>query len=79
MTRRKARVSTVMNGMIVTIDEQTYVWQDGPNEIDSFVEFLYLLMDNHGPQMSRYSPRRIYITVEPGDKYVPVQDQGPSV
>jgi hypothetical protein len=38
-------------------------------EIDAFVDFLSIIIDNYGPSSSRYSPKRIRLSVEPGDKY----------
>ena len=51
-------------------DEVVYQEQDG-NEIEAFADFLRHLVDHYGPTTSRYSPKRIHITVEPGDKYEP--------
>lgn len=39
------------------------------DEVECFADFLRLLKDEYGPSTGRYSPKRIHITVEPGDKY----------
>ena len=73
----KFEIRTAQNGVILKIDhgdseadpeEVVYQEQDG-NEIEAFADFLRCLDDNYGPQTSRYSPKRIVIRVEPGDKY----------
>lgn len=68
-------IRNAANGCILTIkDEENgdaeilYQEQDG-NEIECFAEFLRYICDHYGPSTSRYSEKRIYITVEPGDKY----------
>jgi hypothetical protein len=44
-----------------------YQESDG-NEIEAFADFLHFINDHFGPSTSRYSPKRIRITIEPGDK-----------
>ena len=39
------------------------------NEIEFFADFLRVLDEEFGPSTSRYSPKRICIRVEPGDKH----------
>ena len=39
------------------------------DEVDCFANFLRLLNDEFGSSTSRYSPKRIFIRVEPGDKH----------
>ena len=39
------------------------------NEIECFADFLRVLDEEFGPSTSRYSPKRLYIRVEPGDKH----------
>ena len=39
------------------------------NEIECFADFLRVRVEEFGPSTSRYSPKRIYIRVEPGDKH----------
>jgi hypothetical protein len=50
------------------IEEICYQETDG-GEIEAFADFLRLLDEHYGPSTSRYSPKRIYISVEPGDKH----------
>lgn len=75
----KIELRPVLNGVVLRVDhgipdaepeEFVYQEQDG-NEIEAFADFLRCLTDHYGPQTSRYSPKRIHITVEPGDKYQP--------
>lgn len=42
---------------------------DEGNEVERFADFLRYLSDHYGPTTSRYSPKRIYIRVAPGDKH----------
>jgi hypothetical protein len=49
-------------------EEIVYQEADG-GEIEAFAEFLRAAEGNDGPTTSRYSPKRIRIIVEPGDKY----------
>lgn len=42
---------------------------DEDDEIECFADFLQVLNENYGPTTNRYSAKRIYIRVEPGDKY----------
>jgi len=44
------------------------------DEIDCFADFLGTLAEELGPSTSRYSPKRIYIQVRPGDKYEDAMD-----
>ena len=39
------------------------------DEVECFADFLRSLNDEIGPSTSRHSPKRIYVQVEPGDKY----------
>lgn len=52
--------------------EHVYVFSEGGTEkesIESFARLLWLVTDLCAPTTSRYSPHRIKITIEPGDKY----------
>lgn len=40
-------------------------------EIEAFADFLRTIVDHYGPQTSRYSAKRIFVRIEPGDKYEP--------
>ncbi len=39
------------------------------DEVEAFADFLSTINDHYGPSTSRYSPKRIYIRVAPGDKH----------
>lgn len=39
------------------------------DDVECFADLLRTLNGEFGPSTSRYSPRRIYIRVEPGDKF----------
>ena len=39
------------------------------DEVECFADFLRALEEEFGPSTSRYSPKRIYIRIEPGDKF----------
>jgi hypothetical protein len=39
------------------------------NEVEAFADFLRILNEYYGPSTSRYSAKRIYILVKPGDKH----------
>ena len=70
-------VRTVANGVVVKVidtdclnEAQEIVYQETEDdEVNAFASFLWLLNDYYGPSTSRYSAKRIRITVEPGDKY----------
>lgn len=63
------------NGWVLTTedDEEGVVGVEGndEDEIDCFARFLREIANSYGPTESRYSPKRIYIRVEPGDKWDP--------
>lgn len=78
----KFEIKRVTNGLILTAEygsdlpeeNITLVYQEPSisleeNEAEAFADFLRLINDNFGPMTSRYSKARIYVTVEPGDKY----------
>jgi hypothetical protein len=39
------------------------------DEVECFADFLRALEEEFGPSTSRHSPKRIYIRIEPGDKF----------
>lgn len=49
-------------------EEIVYQEVDG-NEIEAFADFLRFVDEHYGPSTSRYSPKRIRVLVEPGDKW----------
>lgn len=67
-------IKKAKNGYIVQCDseEDPMVFQkisDEEDEVDAWASFLRELTDQYGPMTNRYSPKRIYIRVEPGDKF----------
>lgn len=49
--------------------EEIAYQETGDGEIEAFADFLRLLDEHYCPSTSRYSAKRIYICVEPGDKH----------
>ncbi|MFA4873836.1 MAG: hypothetical protein WC956_05450 [bacterium] len=73
-------IRRVKNGVILNVrqsaeessEAEEIVYQEKyEDEVECFAQFLRLLDEEYGPTTSRYSPKRIYIRVEPGDKYEP--------
>lgn len=64
------------NGLVLKVEEPLddgraagIVFQERyDDEVDGFADFLRYLNEEFGPSTSRYSPKRISIRVEPGDK-----------
>ena len=79
----KIEIRQVRNGAVLRVEPEQpgdeaeeFVYQETDSaEIDAFADFLRVLLDHCGPQTSRYSPKRIHIVVEPGDKYEPPAGQ----
>jgi hypothetical protein len=73
----KFEIRRVRNGAVLRIEpdgseaeaEELVYQESETHEIEAFADFLGLLLDHYGPNTSRYSPKRIYIRVEPGDKF----------
>lgn len=68
----KIEFKTAQNGLVMEVAGERYVYQDGDSDsqdIERFADFLRTITDRYGPPTSRYSKERIYIVVEPGDKY----------
>jgi hypothetical protein len=72
----KFEIRNARNGVILRVedevleDDEEVVYQElEVDEIEAFAEFLRFLVDHYGPTTSRYSPKRIWVVVEPGDKY----------
>jgi TolB-like protein len=71
-----AEVRRANNGFI--LKAKTYAHPAGEivcaqrheDEVECFADFLRVLDEHLGPATSRYSEKRIYIRVEPGDKFV---------
>jgi len=71
------KVCRARNGLVLEVEEPLgderppeIVYQERfDDEVEGFAEFLRYLNDEFGPSTNRYSPKRIYICVEPGDKF----------
>ena len=73
----KFEIRPAKNGIVLEVEhgiegeepeEIVYQESDG-NGIEAFADFLHYINDNYGPSTNRYSPKRIHITIEPGDKW----------
>ena len=73
----KFEIRSTKNGALLRVEhdypegeteEICYQETDGV-EIEAFADFLRFLDEHYGPSTSRYSPKRIHISVEPGDKF----------
>lgn len=73
----KFEIRSTKNGALLRVEHDNHEGEteeicyqeiDG-GEIEAFADFLRLLDEHYGPSTSRYSPKRIYISVEPGDKH----------
>ena len=69
----KLEIRQVKNGVVFSIDgSEEIVYQERDDEdlsADAFAEILRFIIDEYGPSTSRYSAKRIYVEVRPGDKY----------
>ncbi len=68
------------NGVVLRIEDdigeqvetEEFVYQeadDESNDIEAFADLLRAVNEHWGPSTSRYSAKRIYIRVGPGDKH----------
>ncbi|MCX6924077.1 MAG: hypothetical protein NT154_12840 [Verrucomicrobia bacterium] len=75
----KFAIRRVQNGAVLRVEpdhpdaetEEVVYQEREDDEIEAFADFLRHLVDHYGPHTSRYSTKRIYIRVEPGDKLEP--------
>ena len=74
----KFEIRRVQNGAVLRVEsegedsDKEIVYQaQEDDEIEAFADFLRHLVDHYGPTTSRYSPKRISIRVDPGDKHDP--------
>jgi len=74
----KFEIRRVLNGAVLRVEsegdgsEEEIVYQEqDDDEIEAFADFLRHLVEHYGPTTSRYSPKRISIRIDPGDKYEP--------
>jgi hypothetical protein len=76
------KIRPVANGAILKVETdlpdtppEEVVYQELEDaEIEAFAEFLRYLNEHYGPSTSRYSPKRIHVVVEPGDKFEPAKN-----
>ena len=71
-------IRQVRNGVVLRVEAEggegpeEVVYQEAEAaEVEAFADFLRSVLEHSGPSTSRYSPKRIHILVEPGDKYEP--------
>ena len=63
-------VLKVKNSSEESVEREEIVYQEKyDDDIECFADFLCYLNDEYGPATSRYSEKRIYISVAPGDKF----------
>jgi len=73
----KCEIRSTKNGAVLRVEhdypegetEEICYQETSDGEIEAFADFLRCLNDHYGPSTSRYSPKRIYIVVKPGDKH----------
>jgi hypothetical protein len=62
-------ISTVANGVKITIEDEEYVIQEiEDNEIEAWRSALAAIYEQFGPPQSRHDKKRLYFTIAPGDK-----------
>lgn len=67
-TMRRAK-----NGLILKSKDGELLYTESDtdgDDIDRFYDFLYTILEHYGPMTSRHSPKRIYIDIRPGDKWL---------
>ena len=71
----KLEIRQAKNGVIFSVNGcDEVVYQEREDEdlsANAFAEILRFIIDEYGPATSRYSAKRIYVEVRPGDKYEP--------
>jgi hypothetical protein len=74
----KFEIRRVQNGAVLRVepddeepDEEIVYQEQEDGEVEAFADFLRHLVEHYGPATSRYSPKRITIQIDPGDKYEP--------
>lgn len=64
----KLCIDRVDNGYIVTLDPNVegdpVVFQDKDNELETFQELLYYIMDYFGHAGSKHDPERIFVEIK---------------
>lgn len=77
-------IKMVMNGWILEDHSdpelvRIQVFEGGDSEEDevkAMQQLIYTINDLVGPTTSRYSKHRIYVRIEPGDKFEDLQESG---
>lgn len=64
----EVKITAVSNGFIVSSDGTTNVFEVDASEAEALQGVLLYLLDLFG-NGSRYSDKRVYVTVAPGDKH----------
>jgi hypothetical protein len=78
----KVEIRAVRNGVVLRVEPEQpgdeaeeFVYQEtDSDEIEAFADFLRVVLEHCGPPSNRYSPKRIHILVQAGDKYDPPDD-----
>jgi hypothetical protein len=69
----KFKMKPAKNGWVLESKDGTIVYQDihdnEDEDVERFADFLRAINYEFGPSTNRYSPKRIMVIVEPGDKY----------
>lgn len=72
----EVKITSVNNGFIVASDDATYVFEVNDSEAEALQGMLLFLLDLFG-NGSRYSDKRVYVTVAPGDKHESAPEGAP--
>jgi len=74
----KFDIRRVQYGVVLRVEtdgaepgEEIVYQEQEDGEVEAFADFLRHLVEHYGPTTSRYSPKRITIRIDPGDKYEP--------
>lgn len=68
-------IKRVSNGWLIKEGKEIHVFTENESndylegDVSSFAEVLYYINSSMGPSTSRYSAKRIYIEIRPGDKH----------
>lgn len=65
------KMKYALNGLILECADGDILFQRGEeyeDDIEAFADFLRTINDHYGPTTGRYSKKRIYVTIAPGDK-----------
>jgi hypothetical protein len=81
----RCEIRRARNGWILKVEHPSFeagepdevVYEEKhDDEVECFADFLRSLNDEFGPSTSRYSPKRIYVQIEPGDKHGDSENSG---